>query len=180
MGDMPVEVVEYDASWPLRFRDCREQLGHLLEPWLQRPIEHVGSTSVPGLAAKPIIDMAAPVTSLREAAEAISVLEQSAWWHWPDDPNRAWRLWFLYPRPEARTHHLYLIDHDDPHLRELLAFRDQLRADAAARRRYAEMKVALAQEHRDDRNAYTAAKSEFVAEVLSMRGLQMQPRIAPP
>ncbi|MDH6194096.1 GrpB-like predicted nucleotidyltransferase (UPF0157 family) [Mycobacterium frederiksbergense] len=179
MGDMPVEVVEYDPTWPHKFDEQRDELSHLLEPWLQSAIEHVGSTSVPGLAAKPIIDIAAPVTALHEARAAVSVLEQRTWCYWADDPNQTWRLWFLHPRPDARTHHLYLIPHDDPHLHELLAFRDHLRAHADVRHRYAALKTALAQEHRGNRNAYTAAKTEFVAEVLSMHGLQLQPRTAP-
>jgi GrpB-like predicted nucleotidyltransferase (UPF0157 family) len=176
MGDMSVQIAEYDPVWPQKFLEQRDHLDELLKPWLRSPVEHVGSTAVPGLSAKPIIDIAAPVTSLDDAQGARSVLEQSAWWYWPNDPNRSWRLWFLHPRPEARTHHLYLIQHDDPHLQELLAFRDRLRTDAVLRRRYAELKTKLAQAHRDDRNGYTAAKTEFVAHVLSMGGLQMQPR----
>jgi GrpB-like predicted nucleotidyltransferase (UPF0157 family) len=175
---MPVQVVEYDPAWPEKFREQREVLGPLIGRWLHDPVEHVGSTAVPGLAAKPIIDIAAPVVSLREARAALSVLERGGWCFWPDDPNRWWRLWLLRPRPQARTHHLYLIEHDDPHLLELRAFRDRLRADSALRSQYAELKVILAQKYRGDRDAYTAAKSEFVRGVLAGCGLQIQPRTA--
>lgn len=176
VGDMPVQVVEYDPAWPEKFREQREVLGPLIGRWLHDPVEHVGSTAVPGLAAKPIIDIAAPVVSLREARAALSVLERDGWWFWPDDPNRWWRLWLLRPRPQVRTHHLYLIEHDDPHLLELRAFRDRLRADSALRSQYAELKVTLAQKYRGDRDVYTAAKSEFVRGVLAGCGLQIQPR----
>ena len=96
------------------------------------------------------------------------------------DPNASWRAWFLRPHPERRTHHLYLIQHDDVHLRELLAFRDRLRADAELRDRYAELKRILAERHSDDREAYTAAKAEFVAESLLEAGITPQPRPDPP
>lgn len=173
---MPVEVVDYDPRWPAKFSELSGRIGDLLSPWLHRPVEHVGSTAVPGLSAKPIIDVAAAVTSFTEARDALSVLERQGWAHWADDPNRSWRLWFLYPRPDARTHHLYLIQHDDPHLRELIAFRDRLRTDDTIRRKYDHLKTTLAQRYSDDRSAYTAAKTEFVTEVLAMSGLQMQPR----
>jgi GrpB-like predicted nucleotidyltransferase (UPF0157 family) len=80
-----------------------------------RLVEHVGSTAVSGLAATPVVDIAAPVYSLTDAHDARAGLEQDGWRYWSADPNRSWRLWFLLPRPEARTHHLYPIKHDDPH-----------------------------------------------------------------
>jgi GrpB-like predicted nucleotidyltransferase (UPF0157 family) len=175
---MPVQINDYDPTWPEKFAEQRDELAISLRPWLFRPIEHVGSTAVAGLPAKPIIDIAAPVTSLAEAHQALPILEQAGWRHWPSDPSSSWRLWFLYPRPEARTHHLYLIEHDDPHLRELVAFRDRLRADALSREHYAELKQRLAQAHRNDREAYTAAKAHFVARLLRQTSIEMLPQAA--
>jgi GrpB-like predicted nucleotidyltransferase (UPF0157 family) len=171
-----VQVTNYDVAWPGRFAEQRDQLETSLQPWLHGPVEHVGSTAVPDLAAKPIIDIAAPVRSMVEAHRAIPVLEQAGWWYWPSDPNGSWRLWFLRPRPETRTHHLYLIQHDDPHLRELIAFRDRLRTDGQARKHYAALKMLLAQSHRTDRDAYTAAKAPFVIKLLQQTGMEMEPR----
>jgi len=74
------------------------------------------------------------------------------------------------PRPEARTHHLQVIQHDDPHARALIAFRDALRAGPGLRTGYAELKKQLARRHPDNRNAYTNAKNEFVASVLRHAG----------
>ena len=142
-------------------------------------VQHVGSTAVPDLPAKPVVDVAVPVTSVVDAHGAIPALREASWLYWPSDPNGSWRLWFLRPRPDARTHHLYLISHDDPHLRELIAFRDRLRADHVARQRYAELKSALAKTHRFDRDAYTAAKTTFIAEVLDQAGIVMQKRTQP-
>jgi GrpB-like predicted nucleotidyltransferase (UPF0157 family) len=175
---MAVQVSEYDATWPQKFVEQRDQLAIRLQPWLGGLIEHVGSTAVPGLAAKPVVDIAAPVRSLTDAHDARAVLEQDGWRYWSADSNGSWRLWFLHPRPEARTHHLYLIEHDDPHLHELLAFRDRLRADVDLRKRYAELKQVLARAHRHDRDAYTAAKADFVATALRQTGIEMLPRTA--
>ncbi len=171
-----MQVTPYNDAWPGRFARQRDQLELSLRPWLYGQVEHVGSTAVPGLAAKPIIDIAAPVRSLVEAHRAIPVLEQAGWWYWPTDPNGSWRLWFLRPRPESRSHHLYLIQHDDPHLRELTAFRDLLRTDEPAREQYAELKEVLAQRYRTDRDAYTAAKTTFVDTLLQRTGIEMQLR----
>jgi GrpB-like predicted nucleotidyltransferase (UPF0157 family) len=176
VGDAPVHVTNYDTAWPGRFAEQRDQLELSLRPWLYGPAEHVGSTAVPDLAAKPIIDIAAPVRSLAEAHRAIPVLEQAGWWYWPSDPNGSWRLWFLRPRPETRTHHLYLIQHDDPHLMELIAFRDRLRTHGPTREQYAELKTLLAQRYRTDRVAYTAAKTNFVIKLLRQIGTEMEPR----
>ena len=81
----------------------------------------------PGLRAKPIVDIVAPVRSFAAARAAVPVLEQDGWLFWPDDPNRFYRLWFLRPTPAARTHHLQIMQHDHPELHNLLLFRDALR-----------------------------------------------------
>ncbi|WP_192725941.1 GrpB family protein [Mycobacterium sp. OAS707] len=137
-----------------------------MSEWLAQPVEHVGSTAVPGRASKPIVDILAPITSLMDAQAAVPLLEEDGWRHWPSDPNGSWRSWFLRPRPEARTHHLYLIQYDHPRVAELRAFRDALRADGSLRDRYEALKRNLANEFRDDREAYTNAKAGFVADVL--------------
>jgi GrpB-like predicted nucleotidyltransferase (UPF0157 family) len=176
---MALQIADYDPTWPRAFTEQRNLLTIALQRWLGGPIEHVGSTAVPGLATKPIIDVVAPVTSLAEAHRAVPVLDQAGWLLWPSDPNSSWRLWFLRPRPEARTHHLYLIEHDDPHLDELIAFRDRLRAHADLREQYATLKRRLAEAHRDDREAYTEAKRDFVASALQAAGIELLPRAAP-
>ena len=71
---MPVDVVEYDPAWPQEFAEQRDRLTILLRGWLAEPVEHVGSTAVPGLASKPIVDILAPVTSLTDARAAVSIL----------------------------------------------------------------------------------------------------------
>ena len=120
--------------------------------------------------------MLAPVRSLASGQDAVAPLTQDGWLFWPDDPCRQYRLWFLRPRPEARTHHLHLIQHDEPHARTLIAFRDALRADPGLRAGYTELKKRLSRQHRQNRNAYTNAKSEFVARVLHAAAIDPPPR----
>jgi GrpB-like predicted nucleotidyltransferase (UPF0157 family) len=176
MSDQAVSLVDHDPAWAAQFAQQQSRLTVLLEPWLAKPIEHVGSTSVPGLRAKPIVDLLAPVTSLASAQAAISTLEQDGWLFWPDDPNRHYRLWFLRPRPTMRTHHLQVIAHDHVAARALITFRDALRDDPHLRQTYASLKNGLAERHQTDRNAYSNAKTDFVRSVLQSRGITDLPR----
>jgi GrpB-like predicted nucleotidyltransferase (UPF0157 family) len=174
--DQLVNLAEYDRAWPDLFAEQQARAAAILAPWLAAPIEHIGSTSVPGLPAKPVIDMLAPVRSLTGVQDAVAALAKDGWLFWPDDPGRQYRLWFLRPRPEARTHHLQLIEHDERHACALIAFRNALRADPVLRAGYAELKERLGRRHRENRNAYTNAKSEFVARVLHAAGIDLPPR----
>ncbi len=171
MADQRVELADHDPAWAGRFAEQRDVLAEVLRPWLSGAVEHVGSTSVPGLRAKPVIDLLAPVKSLDQAREAVPVLAEAGWLFWPQDPAGHYRLWLLRPRPEARTHHLQVMAGTDPHRRALLAFRDALRADDRLRREYARLKEQLAERHPGSRNAYTNAKGAFVERVLRQRGI---------
>lgn len=166
---MPVEVVAYDPAWPARFARERDLLAPALAPWLAGAIQHIGSTAVPGLAAKPIVDILAPVADVTAARAALPALGELGYLDWPQDPTRAWRLWLLKPHPAHRTHHLQLIQPDHPRFAALLRFRDRLRAEPETAEAYARLKCRLAAEHRDDREAYTEAKTAFVAEVSATR-----------
>jgi GrpB-like predicted nucleotidyltransferase (UPF0157 family) len=164
--DEPVEIVAYDPAWPGRFECERKLLEAALAPWLEGGIHHVGSTAVPGLAAKPVIDVMAGVRDLEEAREAFTVLAELAYCH---APYKDWMHWFCKPSPAKRTHHLHLIEPSHPEWAARLAFRDHLRAHPDDAERYAALKRQLAAEHRHDREAYTAAKTEFVRGTVAMR-----------
>jgi GrpB-like predicted nucleotidyltransferase (UPF0157 family) len=170
MADQFIELIDYDPSWQARFAAQQVRLDTIMERWLVGEVEHIGSTSVPGLRSKPIIDILAPVRSLLVARAAIPVLEKDGWLFWPDDPNQDYRLWFLRPSPEARTHHLQIIQHDHPNFRALIAFRDALRRDPKAREAYSSLKEDLASKHPSDRNAYSNAKTEFVQSIIEAGG----------
>src|SRR5690242_15400411 len=119
---MAIEITGYDPTWPIRFAEQRDRLAGLLAPWLAAPVEHIGSTSVPGLRAKPIVDLLAQVDSLAARTAMVDTLSADGWLYWPDDPNRAERLWFLRPKPEERTHHLQVVEYGSAKAKALLAF----------------------------------------------------------
>jgi GrpB-like predicted nucleotidyltransferase (UPF0157 family) len=176
VADQHVELAKPDHAWAERFAEQQAAVEGLLRPWLTGPVEHIGSTAVPGLRAKPVIDMLAPVGSLDDARDALPALADAGWLFWPQDPCGHYRLWLLRPRPEARTHHLQVVEAAHPHARALLAFRDALRGDAGLRREYAGLKDRLAEQHGGNRNAYTNAKGAFVDGVLRRAGVAPPPR----
>lgn len=163
-GPAPVHVVPYDPAWPSRFAEERARLEPLLAPWLAGDIEHVGSTAIPGLCAKPIIDIMAPVHGLDACRDAIQALTEHGYHYYP---YRAHVMhWFCKPSPWLRTHHLHLVRFEGRLWAERIAFRDRLRDDAELASEYAELKRALARKHEHDREAYTAAKAPFVMRVV--------------
>jgi GrpB-like predicted nucleotidyltransferase (UPF0157 family) len=162
----PVEIVAYDGSWLAHFADEREALQKVLAPWLYGPIEHVGSTAVPGLAAKPVIDIMVGVETLDASRDAIGRLEAQLGYCYAPYKTDVMH-WFCKPSPQQRTHHLHLVPVHSRLWVERLAFRDALRADAELARAYAALKLELAARFRDDREAYTEAKSPFVRAVLA-------------
>ena len=112
-----------------------------------------------------MIDILAPVRSLEESRAAIEPLRELSYW-WA--PYREERMnWFCKPSPDHRTHHLHLVVPGSAAWREELSFRDALRTEPETARAYSELKSMLADEHAYDREAYTVAKTEFVASVLA-------------
>lgn len=128
-------------------------------------IEHVGSTSVPGLAAKPILDLAAGVPNLADAEALFPALQTLGYAH-KADPEIPERLYLVKGPPERRTHHLSLAEPTSRFWRGHLRFRDLLRADAALATAYARLKLALARRHPDDRPAYQDGKQAFIDAAL--------------
>ena len=135
-------------------------------PLLAGPIEHVGSTAVPGLAAKPVIDIMAGVQSLEECRPAIATLEAIGYCYFPHRPEQ--QHWFCKPSAAFRTHHLHLVPFGSRSWTERLAFRDYLRRDHLTARQYAELKKQLATQYEFDREAYTEAKGPFIQSILKL------------
>jgi GrpB-like predicted nucleotidyltransferase (UPF0157 family) len=148
----------------------RGRLAEILSPWLVDGVEHVGSTSVPGLAAKPIIDLMASARDLDAVVRLAGGALSTAGWHHvpPALDGRPWRRFFVKPDPsgQRRYAHLHLIEAGHPRWTQRIAFRDALRRDDDLARRYGDLKRRLAAEHPDDREAYGEAKGQFVAEAL--------------
>ncbi len=153
-----VEIVEYGPAWPAAYAAERERLAPLLPAGAQ--LHHFGSTAVPGLAAKPVIDMIALVDDLDEP---IAALVQRGGYQYPPAFNATLthRRFLCYPTAAHRTHHLHLVD-EPGELERRLHFRDRLRADPVLAGEYVALKRALAERYQNDREAYTEAKGEFV------------------
>jgi GrpB-like predicted nucleotidyltransferase (UPF0157 family) len=162
-----VKLVPYDPSWAESFRAEREHLFACLPTELLRRIEHFGSTAVPGMPAKPIVDMLVEVTSLAETRlRIVPVLVSQGYRHfWSPGWGAArgrYYVWFIKRNERgARTHHIHMVEGDFEHWDRLL-FRDLLITDEWARAEYATLKSQLAARHPGDRIAYTKGKTEFV------------------
>jgi len=168
IADEPVQVVPYDPAWPTRFETEKALLKGAIGPWVTGGTHHVGSTAVPGLAAKPVIDILVGVKDLQSSRACFGELAKLGYQY---APYRADEMhWFCKPNPARRTHHLHLVPTGSNRYRDELAFRDILRTRSDLAQRYQTMKQKLAAEHRNDREAYTEAKQAFIAGALASDG----------
>jgi GrpB-like predicted nucleotidyltransferase (UPF0157 family) len=171
MTDRTVIVVDYDEDWPRRFEHLRARIWPVVADVALR-IEHVGSTSVAGLAAKPIIDMTVVVAARVDVPRAIERLATIGYRHLGDlgiEDREA----FEHPRGLPR-HHLYVCPEGTIGVVNQLAVRDYLRSHPAAARQYGELKKQLAREFPQDIDSYVFGKTDFVLDVLRRAGLTEQ------
>ena len=158
-----VHIEPYDDRWPERFAEEATLISGTIGPWITGGIHHVGSTAVPGLAAKPVIDIMVGVADLQSSRPCIERLQPLAYCYWP---YRAEVMhWFCKPRPSHRTHHLHLVPADSPRYLDVLAFRDHLRARPDARADYEALKRDLAGRYPNDREAYTEGKTDLIRQL---------------
>lgn len=167
-GGGQIAVVDYNPDWPALFESERAKLKAVLGP-LVLTIGHMGSTAVPGLAAKPIIDLLVGVRSLADArSRYIAPLHALGYSHITD--YESWlpeELFFRKRVPSPWTHHVHIMEPANPKNRwnEFLLFRDYLRAHPEATSAYAELKRAAARRADEDIAAYREAKHTFVEAV---------------
>jgi GrpB-like predicted nucleotidyltransferase (UPF0157 family) len=161
-----VQVVPYREDWPGLF----EQERHLLHERIGRhvlDIQHVGSTAVPGLDAKPILDIAVGVASISVISRCRPPLHDLCYIDRGDCGTEGGYLFVRESAPDVRTHHLHIVTVDDPQWSNYLEFGNVLRADDAVRSRYSQLKKTLQVRFAEDRRAYTKAKDDFIRGVLS-------------
>lgn len=139
----------------------QQHIGHLV-----LDIQHVGSTAVAGLDAKPILDLAVAVTSIAMIPRCGPLLCRIGYIDRGDGGADGGYLFVKESVPDVRTHHVHVVAIDDPQWRNYLLFRDTLRADGELRTRYAELKQDLQKQFAQDRQSYTAAKHAFIRGVL--------------
>ena len=163
-----IEIVDYDPRWPILFDEEAKRLRVILDPSLIMGLEHFGSTAVPALPAKPIIDILIAVQSLADARISfIEPLRTLEYVYWADNPRKD-RMFFVKGMPpfgSGRSHHVHVTEPDGEMWRRL-AFRDYLRAHPEESRTYERLKRRLAAEHPTDRDAYSDAKSDYIESVM--------------
>ena len=163
-----VQVVAYRPDWHDLFeqerRFLQQHIGHLV-----LDIQHVGSTAVPCLDAKPIIDIVVAVASVAVIPQCRQTLCSLGYIDRGDGGKDGGYLFVKESAPDVRTHHLHLVAIDDPQWGNYLRFRDMLRADATLRIRYATLKKTLQEKFSQDREAYTTAKREFIRDILQQQ-----------
>ena len=172
-----IELVPSNPEWPQRFEEESARLRAIIPADLLIDLQHIGSTAVPGLAAKPIIDILATVTDLEAAkTRSIGPLEAAGYAFWTENPDTD-RLFFvkgLPPSAPRRTHHLHIMEAGPGALKHI-AFRDYLRDHPDEAARYAALKQDLARQYRTDREAYTAAKGAYIEGVLDLAAADSHP-----
>ena len=162
MADI-VTVVDYDPEWPARFGEERVRLAEAFGDDAVL-IEHIGSTSVPGLAAKPIIDVVVAARHLPLPVERVTAMEALGYEHL-GEYGIVGRVYFRRRSPRPRTHHVHVYLAGSDRIDDHLLLRDHLRAHPAEAARYAELKRKLAGQQLDPA-AFQSGKSGFIAEML--------------
>ncbi|MGH2454688.1 MAG: GrpB family protein [Candidatus Limnocylindria bacterium] len=175
-GDEAVELVDPDPSWPSRFEAIRTRLARALGASALR-IDHIGSTAVPAIPAKPVIDVQVSVPSLDAEGAYVPQIESLGWLLRAREPEHRF---FRPPAGEPRTVHIHVCQGGSAWERAHLLFRDYLRAHPRSAASYARLKERLAAEVGHDRPAYTRSKDPFIAATLKRaeawaRGMGWQP-----
>jgi GrpB-like predicted nucleotidyltransferase (UPF0157 family) len=160
----PVTIAEYNTRWPEMYASEKARIADAIGEWLV-DIQHVGSTSVPGLAAKPVIDIMPGVRTLEDDKHFIPRMEAIGYEYVPvhedDIPERRY-----FRRGHPRMFHVHITEHGGDFWTKHIAFRDHLREHPEAAEEYAALKHKLAAEHGDDRIGYVNAKTEFITRIV--------------
>ena len=160
-------VVDYNPEWPRLYVAEKARILGAIGPWVSR-IEHVGSTAIPGLAAKPILDILVGLRKLDDAPHCIPRLEKLGYEYVPDyEKELPMRRYFRQGSRENRTHHVHMVEEGSDFWVAHLRFRDFLRDHPDDARRYELLKRELVARFENDREAYTASKAEFIKTMLS-------------
>jgi GrpB-like predicted nucleotidyltransferase (UPF0157 family) len=163
---IPIEVVPYDPRWPAMFHAASREIRAAIGAFISS-IAHIGSTAVPGMAAKPVIDILIGVHSLSDAPLFLPPLSPLGYVYVPEHEDVFPERRYLHRIVEGQhTHHLHIVEPGSEFYRVQLLFRDHLRAHPQVAAEYAALKVRLAEQYRLDREAYTDSKSAFIQNIL--------------
>jgi len=159
-----VKLVPYSPEWPRLFAQEERLLRAAIGAYVV-DIQHVGSTAIPGMEAKPIIDIAVGLRRLEDVEKCIEPLERLGYEYDEEHPDRHF---FVKGDPSRRTHYLHMVEWDSEAWRSYIRFRDYLRQHKEVAEEYARLKRELAWKSRGNRDFYTPGKAEFVQSVLRM------------
>ena len=160
-----VQVIPYSPQWAALFRQEAERLKQALGAY-EVDIQHIGSTSIPGLAAKPILDIGIAVAAEADVPTCVTLLN-TVDYTYRGDRGASEGYFFDRGTGEQRTHYLHMLLISNPAWGNYLRFRDYLIAHPDSRDAYMRLKEALAVQYAEDRAAYTAAKAEFIQGILA-------------
>ncbi len=166
-----IVIVDYDPQWPALFRREAARIRAVLGQHALR-IEHVGSTAVPGLVAKPVIDMLLVVTDSAVEDAYVPALRPAGYLFLIREPD--WHEHRMFKRPDPEIN-LHVFSSGCPEITRMLAFRDRLRSHTADRALYARTKVALGSQKWEHVQTYARAKTAVVEEILARAGLHQKP-----
>ena len=161
----PVEVAQYDPAWPRRFAEERDRIAAALGG-TDAVIEHIGSTAVPGLPAKPVIDILVGVDDIERSGQAVAALIGLGYNYAPEVESDVPDQRYFY-KGSPHTHHVHMVGRSSRLFEDHLLFRNYLRAHPAAADEYARLKRGLAARFRDDRASYTRGKQTFFDTVVA-------------
>lgn len=159
-----VKLVPYTSEWKRLFdeeeRALRSSIGNYVID-----IQHVGSTAIPGIEAKPIIDIAVALKRLEYVEKCIKPMERLGY-EYKVDRDSSGQYFFAKGKPSSRTHYVHMVEWNSDNWKNYLLFRDYLRVNKEVARKYAKLKRELVQKFQGSREFYTPGKAEFIESVL--------------
>lgn len=159
-----VELQEYTDEWSSLYKIEEETLKSLIKEYFI-DIQHIGSTSVEGLKAKPIIDIIIGVKNFNHIEKIVEKLQQGGYIYRPNASTKE-RILFVKGSEEERTHHIHIVQWMDEEWNNNILFRDYLRKYSKVAKEYSELKDRLAELFTEDRNSYTRGKNQFIQGVI--------------
>lgn len=159
-----VVLSPHSPHWKLAFEAERQFLQELLGEHA-RDIHHIGSTAIPGLSAKPIIDILVVLHRFSDIEMLRELLEKAGYEYWKHGSNEI-RILFVKGPPEKRTHHIHFTEYESDEWKKAFAFWEYLRSHPEALREYEELKQGLAEQHPLNRDQYSKGKASFIKSII--------------
>lgn len=166
-----IDIIPWDPEWPAKANREMDRVSALLPSSEMIDIQHIGSTAILNMAAKPVIDIQIAVRSLETMKRiAIEALQKAGYVYWSENPDPT-RMFFVKGMPpygKQRTHHVHIVESTSREWIHKIAFRDYLIAHPALAKEYQALKISLASQYQYDREKYTDAKGEFIGRILKL------------